>query len=96
MEAEPHVTYPACAGWSEFGVLGNGTDHEYNMLDGAVKLSYEPKATPARVRQLLIAAPTTELGGYCGCAAPEDGSKEARSGVKGRKEGGGSRGLARS
>jgi hypothetical protein len=41
------------AGWSEFGVLGNGTDHEYNKAEGTVKLTYVPQATPERV-QLLV------------------------------------------
>jgi len=39
-------------GWSEFGVIGNGTDHEYNASEGAVKLAYEARAAPERVRRL--------------------------------------------
>lgn len=39
-------------GWSEFGVLGNGTDHEYNKAEGTVKLTYVPQATPERVQKL--------------------------------------------
>ena len=40
-------------GWSEFGVLGNGTDHQHNTKEGAVKLSYEAKGSPARVTKLI-------------------------------------------
>jgi len=40
-------------GWSEFGVLGNGTDHQHNTKDGSVKLSYEARATPEKVRKLV-------------------------------------------
>jgi alpha-tubulin suppressor-like RCC1 family protein len=39
-------------GWSEFGVIGNGTDHEYNMAEGTVKLSYQACAAPERVKRL--------------------------------------------
>ena len=39
-------------GWSEHGVLGNGTDHQHNASSGSVKLSYEAKSTPARVGRL--------------------------------------------
>lgn len=40
-------------GWSEHGVLGNGTDGEHNTKDGAVKLSYSAEAKPARVTRLM-------------------------------------------
>lgn len=40
-------------GWSEFGVLGNGTDGEHNTKDGAVKLSYLAEASPRRIPRLL-------------------------------------------
>ena len=39
-------------GWSEYGVLGNGTDGEHNKSDSSVKISYEASSTPRRVRRL--------------------------------------------
>ena len=39
-------------GWSEFGVLGNGTDHAHNTKDGTIKISYEARAAPERVGRL--------------------------------------------
>ena len=34
------------AGNPQYGVLGHGTDNEYNARDGSVKLAYEPQPTP--------------------------------------------------
>jgi len=39
-------------GWSEYGVLGNGSDGQHNLTDGAFKISYEAEATPKRVSKL--------------------------------------------
>ena len=39
-------------GWSEHGVLGNGTDGEFNKADGAVKLSYIAEPSPKRISAL--------------------------------------------
>lgn len=36
-------------GWSEFGVLGHGTDGEHNTTDSSIKLSYIAESTPKRV-----------------------------------------------
>lgn len=39
-------------GWSEFGVLGNGTDGQYNKSESSIKLSYEAQAKPQPVLKL--------------------------------------------
>jgi len=39
-------------GWSEFGVLGNGSDGEYNKSASSVKLTYEAQGAPVKVRKL--------------------------------------------
>lgn len=39
-------------GWSEFGVLGNGTDGQFNKSDSSIKLTYSPSATPTAVLKL--------------------------------------------
>ena len=38
------------AGNPQYGVLGHGTDHEFNCKDGAVKLAYQPQPVPAVVQ----------------------------------------------
>ncbi|KAL1511595.1 hypothetical protein AB1Y20_006389 [Prymnesium parvum] len=39
-------------GWSEYGVLGNGSDGEYNKSASSVKLSYHPQGTPVQILKL--------------------------------------------
>lgn len=39
-------------GWSEFGVLGNDDNGEWNMKEGSVKLSYQAQSVPERVASL--------------------------------------------
>ena len=39
-------------GWSEFGVLGNGSDGEYNKSASSVKLTYEPQGKPVKILKL--------------------------------------------
>ena len=38
------------AGNPQYGVLGHGTDHEFNCKDGAVKLAYQAQPVPAVVQ----------------------------------------------
>ena len=40
-------------GWSEYGVLGAGTDGAYNTKEGAIKMSYTAEYAPRRVPALL-------------------------------------------
>jgi len=40
-------------GWSEFGVLGTGSDGEHNTSDSSMKLSYLAEATPKRISELI-------------------------------------------
>ena len=40
-------------GWSEHGVLGNGSDGCYNTSDSSIKLTYSAEATPKRITTLL-------------------------------------------
>jgi len=40
------------AGHPQYGVLGHGTDHEYNAKDSSVKLMYAPQPTPKVVQAL--------------------------------------------
>jgi len=60
-------------GWSEYGVLGNGTDGEHNIKEGAVKLSYEAATNPKRVSKVGRAEGLEKcIGIACGqyhCAA---------------------------
>ena len=56
-------------GWSEFGVIGNGTDHEYNMAEGTVKLSYQACAAPERVKRLAGLGCVHVACGHQHCAA---------------------------
>ena len=37
-------------GCPQYGQLGHGDDHEYNMKEGTVKLAYEPQPTPKMIR----------------------------------------------
>lgn len=56
-------------GWSEHGVLGNGTDHQHNSREGTIKLTYEAVATPARVSRLASAGCVHVACGTHHCAA---------------------------
>ena len=62
-------------GWSEFGVLGNGTDGEHNLADGSVKLSYQAVSTPARIASLRDKKIVDAACGTAHCvAAASDGT----------------------
>lgn len=57
------------AGCPQYGVLGHGTDNEYNARDSSVKLVYAPQPTPRMVQALAtvkvraIAAGTAHMLG---------------------------------
>ena len=63
------------AGCPQYGVLGHGTDNEYNARDSSVKLVYAPQPTPrmvaalAAVRVRAVAAGTQHMLGenFCFC-----------------------------
>ena len=40
------------AGLPQYGQLGHGTDHEYNMKEGSVKLAYAPQPAPRQIAGL--------------------------------------------
>ena len=40
------------AGLPQYGQLGHGTDHEYNMNQGSVKLAYEAQPAPRLISAL--------------------------------------------
>lgn len=58
-------------GWSEFGVMGNGTDGCYNQKDGAVKLTYEIQSTPRAILKLKGHKMVQVACGNQHCAAVE-------------------------
>jgi len=40
------------AGLPQYGQLGHGSDHEYNMKEGSVKLAYQPQPSPRAIAAL--------------------------------------------
>lgn len=40
------------AGLPQYGQLGDGSDHEYNMKDSSIQLAYEPQPTPKLIAAL--------------------------------------------
>ena len=59
-------------GWSEFGVLGNGSDGQFNTSASSIKLSYEAQATPKPVLKLKGKTMVQVACGAAHCAAVED------------------------
>jgi len=62
-------------GWSEFGVLGNGSDGEYNKSDSSVKLSYDAHATPSRILKFTGKTMVHVACGAAHCVAVESDGK---------------------
>jgi len=56
-------------GWSEFGVLGHGTDGEWNTKEGSVKLSYSAETVPKRISALAGLGCVDVACGQHHCAA---------------------------
>ena len=59
-------------GWSEHGVLGNGTDGQFNTSASSIKLSYEAQATPKPVLKFKGKTMVQVACGAAHCAAVED------------------------
>ena len=51
------------AGLPQYGQLGHGTDHEYNMASSSVKIAYDPQPMPRHVAGLADVK-TLKLGTY--------------------------------
>lgn len=61
-------------GLPQHGVLGHGTDHEYNSADGSVKLVYAPQPTPKAVASFASAGLKVAkvAAGHAHCVAIDD------------------------
>lgn len=61
----------------QYGVLGHGTDHEYNSKEGSVKLTYQPQPTPTVVAAFKAAGASVAkvAAGQTHCVAVDTAGK---------------------
>ena len=63
------------AGLPQYGQLGHGTDHEYNMAASSVKLAYDPQPMPRHVAGLADVKTTKIACGANHCVAVDANGK---------------------